>query len=111
MLERGIRLNPMPPAYYYWILGTSYRLTHQYDKAVVTHKKGLQVQPDHTFCLLGLTVAYNLDGLHEDARKTAAEYRRLNPKFSLKHFESALPYKDPTVTKRVIDALRKAGLK
>jgi len=30
LLKRAIRLNPIPPAFYYWHLGLSYRLIGLY---------------------------------------------------------------------------------
>ena len=104
-----MRLNPMPPAFYYAWLGTSYRLTNQNDKAIAILEKGLRVQPDNTICLLSLAAAYSLAGRQEDARKTAAEFLRLNPKFSVEAY--AKLYKDPAVAEQLINALRKAGLK
>ncbi|MEW6114203.1 MAG: tetratricopeptide repeat protein, partial [Thermodesulfobacteriota bacterium] len=109
VLDKGMRLNPMPPAYYYGWLGTSYRLTNQYDRAIATLEKGLRVQPDHMTCLINLAAAYSQAGRQQDARKTAAEFLRLNPKFSLEAY--AKFYKDPAVAEQFTDALRKAGLK
>ena len=39
------------------------------------------------------------------------EVMKLYPKFSLKSFEKRIPYQNPEVKKRLIDALSKAGLK
>jgi hypothetical protein len=46
-------------------------------------------------------------GHEKEARAEAAEVLRINPKFSAK----MLPYKDQSQTDKVINALRKAGLK
>jgi adenylate cyclase len=109
VLDKAMRLNPMPPAYYYSWLGMGYRLTNQNDKAIATLEKGLRVQPENMMCLLGLTAAYSQAGREEDARKTAVEFLRLNPKFSVEAY--AKMYKDAAVAEQLIDALRKAGLK
>ncbi len=109
VLDKAIRLNPMPPAYYYGWLGTSYRLTNQCDKAIATLEKGLRVQPDHMICLLGLVGAYSVAGRQEDARKTADKFLRLNPNFSVEAI--ARLYKDPAVADQVTNVLRQAGLK
>jgi adenylate cyclase len=110
-LEKAMRLNPMPAAYLYAWLGISYRLTNQNDKAIATLEKGLRVQPDNTRCLFNLAAAYSLADRQEDARKTAAEFLRLNPKFSLEAYAKVGLYKDPAVAQQLITALRKAGLK
>jgi adenylate cyclase len=108
LLKKAIRLNPMPPAIWYAWLGISYRLMDQYDKAIAEFEKGLQVQPDHPVCLIQRTAAYSQAGRQEDARKSAAEFIRLNPKFRVEHFVRI--YKVPAVAERLADALRKAGL-
>jgi adenylate cyclase len=109
VMHKAMRLNPMPPALYYGFLGSSYRLTDQNEKAVATLEKGLRLQPDNTNCLINLAAAYSEAGRQEDARKTAAELLRLNPKFSAEVY--AKIYKDPAVQERLIGALRKAGVK
>jgi adenylate cyclase len=111
VLHKAMRLNPMPPAWYYQVLGESYALTDQYDKAIAEFEKGLQVQPNHAVCLLGLAVTYSVTGREKESRKIVSEFLRMNPKFSLERLEKLVMYKDPAVTKRFIDALRKAGLK
>jgi adenylate cyclase len=109
VIEKAMRLNPIPVAWYYQILGTAYRLTNQYDRAIASLEKGLRIQPEHAICLIELVAAYSLAGRQDDARKTAAEFLRLNPKSSVEVF--AKQYKDPAVQEQLINALRKAGLK
>jgi adenylate cyclase len=111
VVHKAMRLNPIPPAVYYWVLGESYRLTEQYDKAIAEFEKGLQRHPDHAFCLMWLTATYSMAGREKESRKTALELLRVNPKFSLERWEQMALYKDPAVKKRFVDALRKAGLK
>jgi adenylate cyclase len=111
ILHRAMRLNPMPPAFYYSILGRSYMLTEQYEKAIAELEKGLQLQPDNSVCLLWLVATYCMAGREKEARKTVSELVRVNPKLSLEHLDKAIQFKDPTVKKGIIDALRKAGLK
>jgi hypothetical protein len=50
-------------------------------------------------------------GREKEAQSEAEEVRRLNPKFSADYFTKVSPYKDQTETDKIIDALRKAGLK
>ncbi len=109
VLEKAMLLNPIPPATYYGWLGNSYRLMNQNDKAIATLEKGLRVQPDNTVCLINLAAAYSQAGRQEDAHKTAAEFLRLTPKFSLETY--AKIYKDPVAAEQLTNALRKAGLK
>lgn len=110
-IEKAFRLNPMPPGWYYAPLGLSYALTKQYGKSVAAYEKCLQIAPGNSICLRGLTASYSFAGLQEKACKTAAELRRLNPKYSLEKAEKSLPYKNSDYTARAVEALRKAGLK
>ncbi len=109
VLDKAMRLNPIPPPVYYAWVGNSYTLMGEYDKAIASLEKGLRMQPDNTVCLMNLTAAYGLAGRQEDARKTATEFLKLNPKFSPEAW--AKTYKDPAVQERLIGALHQAGLK
>jgi hypothetical protein len=60
---------------------------------------------------LALTGAYGLSGRDEEARATASEVFRIDPKFSLEYFSKTLVYKNQADRDRFINALRKAGLK
>jgi len=75
-------------------------------------KKGIQRAPDHITAHIGLGTAYSLMGREEEARVEAEEVLRINPKFSLDHFvKTAAPYKDQSEVDKIINAMRKAGLK
>jgi hypothetical protein len=50
-------------------------------------------------------------GRMEEARAQAAKLMEIAPKFSLDRYARTLRYKDPANSERVLDALRKAGLK
>jgi hypothetical protein len=50
-------------------------------------------------------------GREKEARAEAAEVLRINPKSSLDSLAKMLPYKDQSQNDKVINALRKAGLK
>jgi hypothetical protein len=49
-------------------------------------------------------------GREEEARAAAAEVRRISPKFSLDRMAKVTAFKQPSA-ERMIDDLRKAGLK
>ena len=46
-----------------------------------------------------------------EASARAAEVVRINPKFSVDSYAKTLPYKNQSETDKLINALRKAGLK
>ena len=111
LLEKAIRLEPYTPSSYYYQLGMAYNFTGQYDEAITVLKKALKRTPDHLLSLIGLTVAYSLADRMEEARATAAELLRVNPKFSVAYLEKKAPYKNKADLELSMGAMRKAGLK
>jgi tetratricopeptide (TPR) repeat protein len=109
--RKAIRLNPMPPNWYLHNLGFAYCMTGQYEEAIELFKKVLHHNPDHFTALLVLAATYSLAGHEEEARATAAEVIRVNPKFSLESFAKTTPFRNQADTERIVGALRKAGLK
>jgi adenylate cyclase len=111
VLKKAIRLNPFPPSWYLSILAMAYRDTGLYEEAISVCKKVLHRESKNVIIRTNLTATYSLSGRGEEARAEAAEILRIDPKFSLEHFATARPHKNPDNTERFIDALRKAGLK
>ena len=111
LLEKAIRLQPYTPSSYYYQLGMAYNFTGQYDEAIAVLKKSLERTADHLLSLIGLTVAYSLAGRMEEARATADELLKVNPKFSVAYLEKKAPYKYKSDLELSMGALRKAGLK
>jgi adenylate cyclase len=77
----------------------------------LVYKKSLQLAPDNITSHIGLAATYSMMGREKDARAEAAEVLRVNPKFSLDSLAEMLPYKDQSQTDKIVNALRKAGLK
>jgi adenylate cyclase len=111
MIKKAIRLNPFPPNIYFQYLGSAYRMTGQYEEAIVAFKKALIGEPDNLFAHFGLVVTYSLLGRDGKARAEAAELLRIAPNFSLDHISKTFPSKNRVGLERTIDVLRKAGLK
>jgi adenylate cyclase len=111
VIKKAIRLNPFAPSTYLFNLGLSYLFSGQYEEAIAQCKKATIREPDNLGAQLSLTVAYGLSGRDEEARATAQEVLRINPKFSLKRLSKSLAYKNRADKDRFVDALRKAGLK
>jgi tetratricopeptide (TPR) repeat protein len=102
--KTAIRLNPIPPDLYFWSLGLSYGAIGRYEEAITWCEKAVRQEPDSFFAHLMMTVVYSWSGRDVKARIEAAEVLRLNPQFSLEKFEKR-------AGKRLVSALRKAGLK
>jgi adenylate cyclase len=109
-LQNAIRLNPLPPALYFIQLAISYRDSGHYEKAIEASKKALQREPNSQFPYIHMAVSYIRLGQEKEARAAAAEILRINPKFSLERYAKMLPFPQP-VADRIIEDLRKAGLK
>jgi len=93
------------------MLASSYRMLGQYEEAIATFRKVLQIYgPDHLLAHIGLAITYALMDREKEARAEAAEVLRIDPKFSWERYIKGLPY-DQSLKDRIADALRKAGLK
>jgi adenylate cyclase len=110
LIEKGMRLNPQYPTWYLWDLGHAYYLTGRYEEAIATLKRVLirnpNFMPPHAY----LCTIYIELGRTEEAATEGAEFRRLTPQISFAELRQRLPYKDPAVLERVLNAGRKAGL-
>jgi tetratricopeptide (TPR) repeat protein len=111
LFQKAIRLNPFGPAWYFFNLGNALTNTRRFEEAVSEYKKALQRSPDNLLAHVLLATTYSRMGREKEARAEAAEVLRINPNFSLDYFAKTLPYKDQEVINKLIDALRKAGLK
>ena len=111
LLQKAIRQNPFGPASIYNEFGLVLRDAGRLEEAVAAFKKAIQISPDHQGAHVGLVVTYIWMGRENEARATAAEVLRINPKFSVDYVAKTSFYKDQSFTDRVVAALRKAGLK
>jgi adenylate cyclase len=111
LFEKAIRLNPFGPSRYFMGYGHALRYTGRFQEAVSAYKKAIKREPNNFPAHLLLAATYSMMGLEKEAQSEAAEVRRLNPKYSVDYFAKTSPYKDQTETDKIIDALRKAGMK
>jgi tetratricopeptide (TPR) repeat protein len=92
-------------------LGQAYFDSGQYNETISILKKSLEINSESIFALVLLTAAYSLANRDDEARKQAEEVLRIEPNFSAENFADRVPYKNQSDTDRILDALRKAGLK
>jgi adenylate cyclase len=109
--EKAIRLNPFGPAWYFLNFGLSFYLTGRYQEAISQYKKALCDAPDNILAYLGLAGVHSVSGRDEDARAAVDKVLTINPRFSLESLAKSLPLKNQAHLERIIEALRKAGLK
>jgi adenylate cyclase len=110
LFREALRLNPKPPNSYYRHFAVVLRETGQYDEATSLLKKAIEQEPHDPFAYLVLTTVYSYAGREEEARATAAEVLKLNPKFRIEQLPQGT-HRDLTIVERENEALRKAGLK
>ena len=111
LCQKAIRLNPFGRPSLYINFGRALQFTGRFEEAVSAYKKAIQISPNNILAHLGLASTYSMMGRDSEARAEAAEVLRINPKFSLDYYGKILPYKDQSVSDRIVAALRKAGLK
>jgi adenylate cyclase len=111
LVHKGMRLNPIPPRQYLLWLGHAYRLSGQPENAIEAHERLLKRSPNNLPAHMWLAANYSALGREEEARHHAEELRRLDPSFSLDKYAEIVPIKHKAEVDRLIDDLRKAGLK
>ncbi len=112
LFQKAIRLNPNAAANYFVFFGIALRMTGRFEEAVSAYKNALQSAPDNISAHLGLVVANSMMGREKEARAESEEVLRINPKFSVDyHAMTSLFFKDQSEIDKVVNAMRKAGLK
>ncbi len=111
ILQKAMRLSPIPPYVCMAALAQCYRTTGQYEEAIALYKRILQEEPNQLPAQVQFVVALMQAGKEDEACAEAAKVLRIDPKFSVESFASILPAKDQTVIDDIVSALRKAGLK
>jgi adenylate cyclase len=104
---KAMRLNPLPPAFYYLNFGNAYRLLGRFEEAVNMYKKTITLTPNNIFAYIGLTGTYGLMGKEEEARAAGAEIPRINPKWSIEYHLKTSVFND---RERLAEVFRKVGL-
>jgi tetratricopeptide (TPR) repeat protein len=107
LLTRAMRLNPYYPDWYLWYLGEAHYHIGDDQATIDTLKKMRDQAEAHR--LLASSYAH-LNQMAE-ARHHAEQVLRSHPNFSIAHWRTVPPDKDPAQLERFIDGLRKAGLK
>jgi TolB-like protein/Tfp pilus assembly protein PilF len=111
IIQKSMRLNPIPDAYRLDYLACAYRFVGRYEDAITAHKEVLKRSPDNLFAHVWLTAAYIASGREQEARHQAEEVLRLDPTFTLEQLTDIRAMKDKAEAERFIADLRKAGLK
>ena len=113
LFQNAIRLDPFGRTGVYLNLGIALRMTSKFEEAVSALRKAIQRAPDNIIAHYNLAATYSMMGREKEARAEAAEVLRINPKFSLDLWtkRGRQIYKDESEVDKLVDAMRKAGLK
>jgi len=110
LFKRAFRLNPIPPAHYYYFLGRAYETDGQYENAIETCKKAKALNPNAYGSYPPLISSCIKLNITEKARMYANELLKIAPKFSLSFYRAVEPFKNEAEAEAHFENLRKAGL-
>ena len=106
--ETALRLDPNLDAPRVWDLGTAYFLAGRTADSMRLMTQTVAREPGIVFPYVTLAAAYSEAGKPEDAARTAAVVRKLDPFFDAASFGSL--FRNPEHQAKIASALRKAGL-
>jgi TolB-like protein/class 3 adenylate cyclase len=106
-IDKAMRLNPLPPAWYHWFLGQAYYLDRQYEKAVsvLRREKTYGTESQRT-----LAAALAQLGRLDEARREAKLYLTRTPTFTISHWTEWMVFQNEVAGQHFVDGYRKAGL-
>ncbi|MCH8844876.1 MAG: hypothetical protein IID61_18105 [SAR324 cluster bacterium] len=112
-IKKAMRLSPFYDHFYLVILGDVYRQMGRYDESVDAFRENLRRSPNFLASHLRLIATLVAAGQDKKARAEAGIVRERHPDFSLETWDAKgmMSYKDAAETRRIVDALRQAGLK
>ena len=109
-IREALHLQRVYPPWLINFLATAYRDCGEVELSITAAEESLRLNPQRNDAKLILCSDYNLASDHNQARNTAEQIITSNPSFSLASYAKRHPYKDRTLLKRIIGALREAGL-
>ena len=110
LARKAMRFSPLHPSWYDYVAAHANRLLGRYEEAVILYQRSINRTPEYNVPRIGLTACYAEMGRLEDARAQAAEVLRIDRRYSIGRFATALTYKQPEHAQHFLDALREAGL-
>ena len=110
LVQTAMRLSPLYPDWYQWVLGRALRLNGDPDDAIEALLAGHADTVPSVPARVELAAAYAAEGSIVDAQLMARRVLELVPDFSALAWVRRTPYGDPAVTEEEIELLRRAGL-
>ena len=109
-MHEAMQLCPYYPDWYAWNLGRVLRLKGSYDDAIAALKSRLSEAPGSIAPRVELALAQFAAGETEAARETGESIKQAFPTFSTAAWYAQPRHRDPGVSARESDILRKIGL-
>ena len=91
-------------------MGRALLALDRFDEAEIAFKKRLVLSPHSDMSRFYLAALYARTGRPEEARRVWSELLEVNPGFSVEHIRQTVPYRDPAVLDRLVEALRENGI-
>jgi adenylate cyclase len=110
LFEKALRLNPLPPAYYFSNFGHAYSRAGRREEGIAMYKKAIALTPDNIIAHIHLAINLAIVGKEEEARASSKEVLRINPNFSSGRYITIIDFADSDTRDRLYQALRMAGL-
>ena len=110
LFEQAMRLSPKHPWWVPSAYGVTLHLVGRKEEAVESFKKAIALKPNHVHPHAFLAAAYADLGQIDEAKATANEVMRLEPKFTASRFIQSNTFHDPTRDDRFRNLLQRAGL-
>jgi adenylate cyclase len=112
LTRKAMRLHPHFPNWYLYRIGVAYRMLGEYDEAVTALKTFYDRRRKQNLAsVTALAATYGMMGREKQAAEMVAEALELQPEASLKEVAKMHYFKNPAHLNRILDALRKAGLR
>ena len=105
-----MRLCPIYPEWFLYVLATAWRLLGQNESAVSAFEAAIKRNTDWLSIRVGLASMLGELGREKDAKKIVSYILSTDPNFSIKTYVAGLSYRDPAVSERFGEGLRKVGL-
>lgn len=107
LVHRALRINPLPPAWYFMAKGKVEYARGRYEEAVKTLRNPVTYR---TASRRYLAASLAQLGQTEDAQQEAALFMASNPMFTIRHWVSSTQFKDAATQAHFIEGYRLAGL-
>ena len=110
LLREAMRLNPFCPIYYFGILANILEMQGRDEEAMNLLWRAIAQNQDYFSGHLRLASLLGLAGRLDEAKRHAAEARRLNPRFGPHSLATYYPTKNQAALQRFVNGLEAAGI-